>query len=60
MLSKEQFYAFLGYLEGRMADDERTIPFITTVQEIISMVEEASQDDFYGSEGWEHRMGWDD
>ncbi len=23
------------------------------------MVGEASDEDFYGSEGWQHRMGWD-
>ena len=60
MLSKENFYAFLGYVEAAMADDERTADFLSTIFEIMVMLEEASQEDFYGSEGFEHRLGWDE
>ena len=60
MLSKEQFYAFLGYLEARLADDERTSDFIEAIYKIIEMVEEASCEDFYGTQGWEYRLGWDE
>lgn len=60
MLSKEQFYAFLGYIECAMADDERIDGFLETIEKIMSMVEEASQEDFYGTEGFEHALGWDE
>lgn len=33
--------------------------FMEVVNEVFEMVEEASQDDFYGSEGFEHVLGWD-
>lgn len=60
MLTKEQFYNYLGYIEAAMAHDERTTGFIETVHEIIGLVEEASCEDFYGTQGYEYRLGWCD
>lgn len=59
MLSKEMFFAYLGYIEAALADDARTEDFINTIHKLLEMIEEASQEDFYGSEGYEHALGWD-
>lgn len=59
MLSKEKFYSFIGYIENALAHDERTLDFIETLDKIMELVEEASMEDFYGTEGFEHVLGWD-
>ena len=34
--------------------------FLKYVSALESLVEEASNEDFYGTRGWQHRLGWED
>lgn len=33
--------------------------FLDYVNALEALIEEASNEDFFGSEGWQHRLGWD-
>ena len=59
-MNESEFNNFLGHIEAALAHDSRTIDFIDRVSEIISMLDESDQDDYFGSEGWRHRIGWDE
>lgn len=50
-MDERDFYIELG--------NANTDEFRKTVKAIIDLVEKASCEDFWGSEGWKHRMGWD-
>lgn len=53
-MKKQDFYAFLGYIEAAMADDKRTTDFINLVHKLIEMLDETDQDDYFSTEGWKH------
>ena len=54
----------MGRRGGKMmvgaATAEEQRDFFTYVNEIEELVEEASIEDFYGTEGWQHRLGLDE
>jgi len=53
----------LNMIRGKMlvnaASQQELHDFLTYVSFIESLVLEASNEDFYGTEGYEHRIGWD-
>jgi hypothetical protein len=46
-------------LAGKPLNDEEANMFVDVLREFESMLDEGDQEDFYGTEGWHHRMGWD-
>lgn len=49
-----------GKLSTLTATEEEVEKFLKYVTDLEELVEEASNEDFYGTEGWEHRLGLDD
>jgi len=53
----------LNEIRGKMLVNKATSKelrdFLTYVRAIEGLVEEASMEDFYGTEGYRHRLGWD-
>ena len=53
----------IDMIRGKMlvnaASQEELYDFLKYVSVLEILVEEASIEDFYGTEGWEHRIGWD-
>ena len=53
----------LNMICGKMLVGHTTIEelhdFLTYVNALEALVEEASMEDFYGTESWRHRIGWD-
>ena len=49
-MDERDFYIELGKTDKEFQD---------IVKKIVDLVEEASCEDFWGSKGWRHRMGWD-
>ncbi|GAF76704.1 unnamed protein product [marine sediment metagenome] len=53
----------LDMIRGKMlvaaATKEELADFLTYVTTLESLVEEASSEDFYGTDGWQHRIGLD-
>ncbi len=54
----------LDTIRGKMlvnkASQEELHKFLNYVGEVEMLVEEASMEDFYGTEGWQHRLGLDE
>lgn len=54
----------LDMIRGKMlvgaATSDELQAFLTYVSTLEGLVEEASKEDFWGSEGWRHKIGWDD
>lgn len=54
----------LDMIRGKMlvaaASREELHDFLYYVSMLEDLVEEASDEDFYGTEGWRHRLGWED
>ncbi len=57
--SRREIDMIRGKMIAGVASVEELHTFLEFVNELEAMVEEASMEDFYGSEGWEHRLGWD-
>lgn len=54
----------LDMIRGKMlvnvATQQELHDFLYYVTTLEGLVEEASNEDFFGTEGWHHRIGWDD
>ena len=54
----------LDEIRGKMmvghATPDELKQFLTYVNALEGLVEEASIEDFYGTEGWQHKLGIDD
>ncbi len=49
-----------GKMMVRAATPEELRDFLTYVTALEGLVEEASMEDFYGTEGWQHRLRIDE
>lgn len=59
MATRREIDMIRGKLIVGKATVEECHTFLEFVNQLEAMVEEASMEDFYGTEGWEHRLGWD-
>ena len=54
----------LNIMRGKMMVNYTTnyeiTEFLKYVSALEALVEEASNEDFYGTRGWQHRLGWED
>ena len=57
--SEKKINTIRGKMLVNAATQEELHDFLRYVGAIESLVEEASNEDFYGSEGYCHRLGWD-
>jgi hypothetical protein len=60
MLSREEFYEIKGKIVFNNATGKEVMDFMEIVGELFNMVEEASCEDFFGTQGFEYRLGWDE
>lgn len=53
----------LDVIRGKMlvgaASAEELMDFLCFVSELERLVDEADLDDYFGTEGWRRRLGWD-
>lgn len=55
---KGKLHCFIGVEnEHSCASKEDILNFLKYVKSLEELVEEASQQDFYGTEGWQHKIG---
>lgn len=59
MISERKMNEIRGKLLVNAATVAEIHEFLTYVGAIEALVEEASMEDFYGTEGYEHVLGWD-
>ena len=54
----------IDMIRGKMlvaaATADELAEFLKYVSAIENLVEEASNEDFYGTRGWQRRLGWED
>lgn len=60
ILSEKELDMIRGKMLVAAATQEELHDFLRYVSVIEGLVEDASIEDFYGTEGWRHRIGWDD
>jgi hypothetical protein len=58
--SEREIHMIRGKLLVNGATVDEINDFLFYVDTLESMVEEASCEDFYGTEGWKHSIGWDE
>ena len=60
-LKKERHYDMIrGKMLVAAATAKELQDFLTYVSVLESLVKQASNEDFYGTEGWRHLVGWDE
>jgi hypothetical protein len=59
VISEQEIDMIRGKMLVAAATQEELHAFLNYVTAIESLVEDASCDDYYGSDGWRHRIGWD-
>jgi len=57
--SEREIYETRGKMSANVATQDELNTFLEYVDELIVLVEEASMEDFYGTEGYERRLGWE-
>lgn len=57
--SERKLLEIRGKMLVNKATQKELHAFLTYVSVIEGLVEEASIEDFYGTEGYRHRIGWD-
>ena len=58
--SERELNVIRGKLMAGHASTRDIMDFLTYVSALELLVEEASNRDFYGTEGWTRRLGWDE
>jgi len=60
MKTEKELNIIRGKIEVNFTTKYEITEFLKYVSAIEALVEEASDVDFYGTEGWRHRLGWED
>lgn len=57
-MNENKFHITLGRIAaGATISDAEG--FVAKVEELMALLDEADQDDYYSTEGWRHVVGWD-
>lgn len=59
IVSEQKLNEIRGKMLVNAATQEELHDFLRYVGNLELLVEEASDEDFYGTDGWRHRIGWD-
>lgn len=57
-MTEAQFNRILGKISS-MPGDVDFEQFVQLVSSMMAMLDEGDYEDFFGTEGWRHRLGWD-
>lgn len=59
MIKESEYNQIIGKLMVNHVTHEELSNFLEIVSEMEGMLDEADGDDYFGTEGWRHRLGWD-
>jgi len=59
IVSEQKIDEIRGKMLVAAATSNELNDFLRYVSKLESLVEEASMEDFYGTEGWRYKIGWD-
>lgn len=54
-MNQEEFYKTLGILLGQGQEE-----FVYVAERLIDLLDQTDGEDFFGTEGWRHILGWDE
>lgn len=57
-MSEQEFNQMIGKIQATFNDDDSE-RFRETINKMVEMLDEADQDDCYGTEGWRRNLGWE-
>lgn len=57
--SESDFNVIRGKMLVNHQSQEELFDFLATIAEMEAMLDESDEDDYFGTEGWRHRLGWD-
>lgn len=57
-MTENKFHITLGRIAAG-ANITNPEEFVAKVEELMALLDEADQDDYYSTEGWRHIVGWD-
>lgn len=55
-MNEREFSKMLAKIEYEFEDGS---DFVDIVEEMINMLEETDRDDYFGTEGYRHHLGWE-
>lgn len=62
-MDKEEYYKLWGKIDsGYVANEDEVFKLLNFTDSLISLIETTAEDgggDVFGTEGWEHAIGWD-
>lgn len=59
-MTEREINEIRGKMSVNAATHQEVRKFLYYVQKLEDLVEEAGCEDFYGTDGWRHRFGWDE
>ena len=59
VINEQKVNEIRGKMLFNAATQDELYQFLNYVNAIEALVEEASDEDYYGSKGYQHRLGWD-
>lgn len=59
-MDEKDFYKIIGKIEVLLDDKKQAEVFSNTINEMVNMLDQADEDDYFGTEGWRHHLGWDE
>lgn len=62
-MQKKEYFKAQGTLEaGKQLDYETQVALMAFTDSLLGLIEQSTEDidgDLYGTEGWEHAIGWE-
>lgn len=59
LLSERELDMIRGKMLAGVATKKEQSSILTYLNVLEALIEDASDNDFYGTEGWRHAIGWD-
>lgn len=59
MISEKQYHIILGKISDKISSEDFE-NLVEVLQKFESLLFIADEDDFFGTEGWKHYIGWED
>jgi len=59
-MTEAEFNQFLGYLSTTSFKGYVGIEMVEIINTMMGLLNSADMDDYFGTEGWRHSIGWDD
>lgn len=56
-MDRDDFMIFVGRIAAQSSEGEE---FAFKVKQMMNLLDDGDMEDFYGTQGWQYLVGWDD